>query len=139
MLLPLGAIPDVILVVDSSSHNAHQVLKTSKLMSDTDKFDETTSNYTQYVSINGQVVSELSTSSGEAQGWGSAVECAETTCGTVGAHKWTDTKIVLSSADPNYDQTLGKGQGVTGELSTSDGGVTWVATDINIPEFTFSG
>ena len=138
MLLPLGASLDVVLVVDSSSHDA-QVLKTSRLTRTADKFDETSNNYTQYVSINGQVVSELSTSSGEAQGWGSAVECAETTCGTVGAHKWTDTKIVLSSADPNYDQTLGKGQGVTGELSTSDGGVTWVATDINIPEFTFSG
>ncbi|KAJ4353882.1 uncharacterized protein N0V89_005612 [Didymosphaeria variabile] len=101
------------------------------------KFDKSSGNYTQLVSINGNQVAELSTSSGQAQGWGSAVECAEDTCGTVAAHTWTDTKIVLSSADPNYDQTLGKGQGVTGELSTSDGGITWVATDINVPAFTF--
>ncbi|KAF1966472.1 hypothetical protein BU23DRAFT_517915 [Bimuria novae-zelandiae CBS 107.79] len=101
------------------------------------KFDESSGNYTQLVSINGKQIAELSTSSGQAQGWGSAVECGENTCGTVPAHKWSDTKIVLSSADPNFAQTLGKGPGVTGELSTSDGGVTWTATDINVPEFTF--
>ena len=48
-----------------------------------------------------------------------------------------DTVIRLDSADLNYDQTLGKGQCVTGEMSTSDGGVTWTVTDIDIPEFTF--
>jgi hypothetical protein len=53
------------------------------------------------------------------------------------AHKWIDTKITLNTADPNYDQTMGKGQGVTGEMSTSDGGVTWTVTDIGIPAFTF--
>jgi hypothetical protein len=73
--------------------------------------------------VNGQQVSTLSTSDGQAQGWGSAVECAEDNCGTVAAHKWVDTKITLDTADPNYDQTTGKGQGVTGEMSTSDGGV----------------
>lgn len=70
-------------------------------------------------------------------GWGSAVECAEENCGTIPAHTWIDTTITLDSADPNYDQTMGKGQGVSGEMSTSDGGVTWTVTDIDIPEFTF--
>lgn len=45
-----------------------------------------TGNYTQTVSLNGVVVSTLSTSDGEAQGWGSAVECASNNCGTVPAH-----------------------------------------------------
>lgn len=53
------------------------------------------------------------------------------------AHKWIDTVITLDTADPKYDQTMGKGEGVTGEMSTDDGGITWKVTDINIPEFTF--
>ncbi|EKG13824.1 hypothetical protein MPH_09006 [Macrophomina phaseolina MS6] len=101
------------------------------------KFDDASGNYTQIVSINGKAVAELSTSDGHAQGWGSAVECAEENCGTMPAHSWEDTKIILDSADPNYINTMGKGEGVTGEMSTSDGGKTWTVTTINIPEFTF--
>lgn len=101
------------------------------------KFDDSTGNYTQIVSVNGKQVSTLSTSDGHAMGWGSAVECAEENCGTVAAHKWIDTKITLDSADPNYDQTMGKAAGVTGEMSTADGGITWTITDIDIPSFTF--
>ncbi|EHA22264.1 hypothetical protein AAWM_07445 [Aspergillus awamori] len=102
------------------------------------KFDDSTGNYTQTVLINGKTVSTLSTSDGKAQGWGSAVECAEDNCGTVGAHSWTDTKIILDVADPDYINTLAKGSGVTGDMSTSDGGKTWTVTTINIPEFSFS-
>lgn len=51
-----------------------------------DKFDDATKNYTQTVLINGAQVSTLSTEDGHAQGWGSAVECAENNCGTVPAH-----------------------------------------------------
>ncbi|KAF1931109.1 uncharacterized protein M421DRAFT_339805 [Didymella exigua CBS 183.55] len=101
------------------------------------KFDDATGNYTQYVSINDKQVATLSTSDGHAAGWGSAVECAEDNCGTMPAHKWINTVITLDTADPNYDQTMGKGEGVTGEMSTDDGGITWKVTDINIPEYTF--
>ncbi|KAL6851339.1 hypothetical protein ACO1O0_008467 [Amphichorda felina] len=103
-----------------------------------DKFDDASGNYTQTVSVNDEVVSTLSTSSGEAQGWGSAVECAENNCGTMPAHSWEETKIILDSADPNYINTNYKGEGVTGDMSTSDGGKTWVVTTIDIPEFTFA-
>ncbi|KAL4795756.1 hypothetical protein BDV19DRAFT_388780 [Aspergillus venezuelensis] len=102
------------------------------------KFDDSTGNYTQTVLVNGQTVSTLSTSDGKAQGWGSSVECAESNCGTVPAHTWTDTKIILDVADPDYINTLAKGEGVTGDMSTSDGGKTWTVTTIQIPEFTFS-
>ncbi|KAJ4314238.1 hypothetical protein N0V94_006546 [Neodidymelliopsis sp. IMI 364377] len=101
------------------------------------KFDDASGNYTQYVSINGNQIATLSTNDGQAQGWGSSVECAEDNCGTMPAHKWIDTVITLDTADPNYDQTMGKGDGVTGDMSTDDGGITWKVTDINIPEFTF--
>lgn len=59
------------------NHSAHTT---------TDKFDDSTGNYTQTVLVNNKTVSTLSTSDGHAQGWGSAVECAENNCGTVGAH-----------------------------------------------------
>lgn len=102
-----------------------------------DKYDDASGNYTQTVSVNGEVVSTLSTSSGKAQGWGSAVECAEENCGTMPAHKWTDAKIILDSADASYDKTLGMGEGVTGSMTTSDGGITWEIGTFEIPEFTF--
>ncbi|KAG8159685.1 hypothetical protein KVR01_010322 [Diaporthe batatas] len=101
------------------------------------KLDDASGNYTQTVSINGEVVSTLSTSSGKAQGWGSAVECAAEDCGTVPAHKWTDAKIILDSADASYDRTMYLGEGVTGDMTTSDGGKTWEIGTFEIPEFTF--
>ncbi|OJJ03874.1 hypothetical protein ASPVEDRAFT_54181 [Aspergillus versicolor CBS 583.65] len=101
------------------------------------KFDDLTGNYTQTVSVNGETVSTLSTSDGQAQGWGSSVECAAEDCGTMPAHTWTDTKIILDTADPNYINTMAKGEGVTGEMSTSDDGKTWTVTTIEIPEFSF--
>ncbi|RBR15256.1 hypothetical protein FVER53590_03468 [Fusarium verticillioides] len=98
------------------------------------KYDDSTQEYVQYVSINGKQVSTLSTSKGhEAMGFGSSVECGASDCGTIGAHQWVDTKIILNTADPNYIQTFGKGEGVTGgEMTTSDGGQTWVISDSTI-------
>ncbi|KAI1360474.1 hypothetical protein F5Y08DRAFT_348698 [Xylaria arbuscula] len=101
------------------------------------EYSDSTGNYTQTVSLNGEVVATLSTSDGYAQGWGSAVECAATDCGTIPAHTWTDAKIIMDQADPNYINTLGIGSGVGGSMSTSDGGITWNIGTITIPEFTF--
>ncbi|KAI7268316.1 hypothetical protein KC345_g7676 [Hortaea werneckii] len=101
------------------------------------EYQDDSANYTQTVSLNGHVVSTLSTSDGHAQGWGSAVECAETNCGTVPAHSWIDVSIVMDTADPDYKQTQAKGEGVTGELTTSDGGKTWTLGEIGIPEHSF--
>jgi len=50
---------------------------------------------------------------------------------------WTDTKIIMDVADPNYINTMWKSAGVTGDMSTSDGGKTWTVSTINIPQFTF--
>ncbi|OTA27952.1 hypothetical protein BTJ68_09784 [Hortaea werneckii EXF-2000] len=102
-----------------------------------DEYQDDSGNYTQTVSLNGHVVSTLSTSDGHAQGWGSAVECAETNCGTVSAHSWVDVSIVMDSADPDYKLTQAKGEGVTGELTTNDGGKTWTVGKIGIPEHSF--
>ncbi|KAJ5166276.1 uncharacterized protein N7482_005057 [Penicillium canariense] len=101
------------------------------------KFDDSTGNYTQRVYVNNKFVSTLSTSDGQAQGWGSAVECAENDCGTIPAHTWINTTIIMDTEDPNYINTMGKSEGVTGEMSTSDNGKTWTVSTISIPEFTF--
>lgn len=44
----------------------------------------------------------------------------------------------MDVADPNYKNTVGKGQGVTGDLVTSDGGKTWTASKISIPGWDFT-
>lgn len=50
------------------------------------KYDATTGNTTQTVSVGGKAVSELSTKSGRAIGWGTAVECQDQCSGIVNAH-----------------------------------------------------
>lgn len=50
---------------------------------------------------------------------------------------WEDVTIVLDVADPNYTNTLGKGDGVTGDMVTEDDGKTWTVAKIEIPEYTF--
>lgn len=44
----------------------------------------------------------------------------------------------MDVADPDYIDTLGKGDGVTGDMTTTDGGKTWTVSTIHIPEFTFT-
>lgn len=61
-----------------------------------DTYNDSTQNYTQTVLVNGQLSATLSTSDGVAQGWGSAVECAATNCGTVPAH--CKYRTLISSA-----------------------------------------
>ncbi|KAF2162456.1 hypothetical protein M409DRAFT_27080 [Zasmidium cellare ATCC 36951] len=101
-------------------------------------YNSGTGNYTQYLSQNGNVVSTLSTSDGQAQGWGTATECADDNCGTFPAHQWINTVITLSSADPGYGSTQGQSGGTTNSgFTTSDGGVSWEVSTINIPSFTY--
>ncbi|KAG0152882.1 hypothetical protein PDIDSM_2687 [Penicillium digitatum] len=60
------------------------------------KYNDETGNFDQTVYINGEVVSTLSTNSGQAQGWGTAVECQDDACdSTTAAH-----------ADPSFGDTL---------------------------------
>lgn len=103
----------------------------------TDEYSDSTGNYTQTVLLNGKVVSTLSTSDGKAEGWGSAVECADETCGTVPAHKWINCSIILDSADTAYSNTLALGTDVEGSM-TSEDGITWTIGTISIPGWDFS-
>ncbi|KAI6873110.1 hypothetical protein KC343_g1406 [Hortaea werneckii] len=118
------------------------------------KYNDQTSQYDQTVSLNGEVVSRLSTSSGRAQGWGTAIECQQSACGTVPSHQYVDTKaspispvmcnfsaaddaqLIMDVADPSYIQTLGT-TGATGDMVTDDNGKTWTIDTINIDSYTY--
>ncbi|KAH9827334.1 hypothetical protein Tdes44962_MAKER02960 [Teratosphaeria destructans] len=100
-------------------------------------YNASTSCYDQHVRVNDRPVSRLSTASGHALGFGSAVECGATDCGAVGAHAWVDTRIVLNEADPGFARTFGRADGVRAELRMEEGGRVWVVGEAGIPEFSF--
>ncbi|KAK7700115.1 hypothetical protein SLS64_011133 [Diaporthe eres] len=101
------------------------------------KYNDATSQFDQTVSVNGAVVSTLSTTSGHGAGWGTAMECQQAKCGTVPEHHYVNTTIIMNTADPNYSQTVGL-NGATGNLVTSNGGKTWTAADITIQQYTYT-
>ncbi|KAK7731119.1 hypothetical protein SLS53_008838 [Cytospora paraplurivora] len=101
------------------------------------EYSDTTGNYTQTVYLNGAVISTLSTSDGKADGWGSAIECADESCGTVPAHKWINASIILDSADKAYIDTLSLGTDVEASMSSEDG-ITWTIGTISIPSWNFT-
>ncbi|KAF4555678.1 Hypothetical protein D9617_2g056410 [Elsinoe fawcettii] len=101
------------------------------------KYNDSTQQYDQTVSLDGKVVSKISTTSGKAQGWGTAVECQQSACGTAPAHKYENTKLVMDVADPNYVKTKGT-TGATGTMVTADGGKTWTIDVISINAHTYT-
>ncbi|KAJ5261402.1 hypothetical protein N7478_011997 [Penicillium angulare] len=102
------------------------------------KYNDSTGKYDQTVAINDSIISSLSTKVGEAQGWGTAVECQDSACkSSVPAHKYLSTKIILDSADESFGDTLVLTDATSSGLTTSDGGITWVVTTINIDAHTF--
>ncbi|KAL4801835.1 hypothetical protein BDV18DRAFT_164648 [Aspergillus unguis] len=102
-------------------------------------YNDSTGKYDQTVSINGEVVSSLSTSSGQAQGWGTAVECQDDACtDTVAAHQYLSTTIILDSEDTSFKDTLVLTDATSSGFSSSDGGKTWTVDTISIQEHTFN-
>ena len=57
---------------------------------------------------------------------------------TIAALAWVDTVLTMDQLDPNYIRTNWKGPGVTGTLTTTDGGKTWKVPTISIPAYTFT-
>ncbi|KAF4555971.1 Hypothetical protein D9617_2g059370 [Elsinoe fawcettii] len=94
--------------------------------------NDETNMYDQYVYINGEFTSKLSTASGRAIGWGTAEECQpEAPCSLVPAHDWVNTVLVLDKPQPDYNNTFGWGK-ANGTLTTVDGGKTWKGPRISI-------
>ncbi|KAL2275450.1 hypothetical protein FJTKL_02065 [Diaporthe vaccinii] len=103
-----------------------------------EKYNPSTGKTDQTVSVSGNVVSTLSTSSGRGGlGWGTGMECQQANCGTVSTHHYINTKVTMSAANPNYKNTLAL-NGASGSLVTADGGKTWTVADITVEQYTYT-
>ncbi|MCJ1329754.1 hypothetical protein MMC10_006434 [Thelotrema lepadinum] len=100
-------------------------------------YEASTGNTTQAVSINGAVVSRLSTNSGLAQGWGTAAECQDECQGVVHAHKYVNTTIRLASANTQFAGTLATNKVCATALMTKDN-VTFTVDRIDVDTYTFA-
>ncbi|KAK0466914.1 uncharacterized protein EV420DRAFT_1474327 [Desarmillaria tabescens] len=83
-----------------------------------------------------QVISTLQSYDGPLLngGFGTGTECQSDCTGSTSVQKYTNTTIVLQSADPSFSSTLGKGTGVVAsDMVTADGGKTWTIASIQIP------
>ncbi|PBK59181.1 hypothetical protein ARMSODRAFT_923109, partial [Armillaria solidipes] len=101
------------------------------------KYNESTESYTQKVTVNGEVISTITTSDGKAIGWGTAVECQDDACnGTSTTHTYTNTTIVLAAADSSFGSTLSVNLVTASEL-TSDDNITWTVESISVPEYSW--
>ncbi|KKY36928.1 hypothetical protein UCDDA912_g03075 [Diaporthe ampelina] len=98
-----------------------------------DKYNDATAKFNQTVSVNGAVVSTLSTPVMARVNWGTTMECQQAECGTVPEHHYLDTTIVMNTPDPNYSRTVAL-NGAKGNLVTADGGKNWTTADITIEQ-----
>ncbi|CAP92998.1 Pc16g03280 [Penicillium rubens Wisconsin 54-1255] len=77
--------------------------------------------------------------SGQAQGWGTAVECQDDACkGTAAAHVYADTTIILDAADSSFGDTLAINEATSSGLKTTDNGKTWTVSTINVQAHTYN-
>ncbi|KAE9967957.1 hypothetical protein EG328_007841, partial [Venturia inaequalis] len=89
------------------------------------KYDETTKQFTQTLSIDGKEVSRQSLAVGKGTRFNTAVEVQRGFSGTIAAH----------SADPGFPGSLRVGRGiVASEPVTADGGKVWTVDEILIPD-----
>ncbi|PBK91600.1 hypothetical protein ARMGADRAFT_1081776 [Armillaria gallica] len=90
----------------------------------------------QTVTLNGEVVSNLTSSDGPLYngGWGTGTECQQDCTGTTSPQYYKNTTITLLEADPDFSSTLSMGDGVEAStMATSDDGKTWTIDSITIP------
>jgi hypothetical protein len=87
------------------------------------------------VSVEGKVMSTLSTKSGKAIGFGTAEEAQSRFKGVVYEHSYVDTTVVLAAPDAHFASTLVK-NGATGTLVTNDN-KTFKVSKITIAEHSF--
>ncbi|KAI9372625.1 hypothetical protein BJX61DRAFT_533839 [Aspergillus egyptiacus] len=132
--------------VNADKHAGEQLGGTEVPANEGDKltmhyvYNDPTGEYDQTVYINGVSVSTLSTNSGKAQGWGTAVECQDDACEstTVAAHQYLDTTIILDSEDNTFKDTLVLTEADSSEFGSRDGGKTWTVERIDIHEHVYN-
>ncbi|KAJ5327731.1 hypothetical protein N7452_008121 [Penicillium brevicompactum] len=96
-------------------------------------YNDSTGEYDQSSAINGEIVSTLSTSSGQAQRWDVAVECQVDACTRRSPpHRYVDTTIILNEANPYWSRGLYTKWSENSGLETIDGGRTWTVSTIEL-------
>lgn len=97
-----------------------------------DTFDPGSGVASQTVTLAGQVLSTLETSTGFPYYFDIAVECQADASGMTPEHYYHSTQIVLSQADMNWPNTLYKSDSSDSGISTPDGGQTWVVDTVTV-------
>ncbi|KAK0446973.1 uncharacterized protein EV420DRAFT_1483875 [Desarmillaria tabescens] len=103
------------------------------------KYDESTESYTQKVTVDGELISTITTSDGKAIGWVRWFHLPRTedACnGTSTTHTYTNTTIVLAEADSSFGSTLAINLVTASEL-TSEDNITWTVESISVPEYSW--
>ncbi|CAI7587467.1 unnamed protein product [Penicillium bialowiezense] len=96
-------------------------------------YNDSTGEYDQSAAINGEIVSTLSASSGQAQRWDVAVECQVDACTRRSpSHKYVDTTVILNEANPDWSQGLYTKWSTNSGLQSTDGGKTWTVSTIEL-------
>jgi len=98
-------------------------------------YNATQNGYDQQLFHNGALKSQITANTGKTKSFYTDVECQGTHTGTINAHKYTDTKIVLSEPDPNWGRAPSNHMlACATKISTPDGGKTWVIPAIKVSE-----
>ncbi|RDI81906.1 hypothetical protein Vi05172_g8019 [Venturia inaequalis] len=99
------------------------------------KYDETTKQFTQTLSIDGKEVSRQSLAVGKGTRFNTAVEVQRGFSGTIAAHSYRNNTFTFAAADPGFPGSLRVGRGiVASEPVTADGGKVWTVDEILIPD-----
>jgi hypothetical protein len=120
-----------------------------------DKYDESTKQFSQSLVIDGKEASRQSIAVGKGKRFNTAVEVQYGFAGTIYSHcefqsprkcLFTDCKAYknntfkFAAADPGFPRSVTKGKGVTASTPVSkDGGITWTVDEIIIPDSSYGG
>ncbi|KAE9965200.1 hypothetical protein BLS_006544 [Venturia inaequalis] len=95
------------------------------------QYNETLGGYEQWLYIKDKMVSTLSIASGKSNSFYVDTECQGSHKGSVSAHNYTDTTIVLSEANPSWGLKPNNHYLACADKSSSeDGGKTWKIPNI---------
>ncbi|KAF2398167.1 hypothetical protein EJ06DRAFT_523515 [Trichodelitschia bisporula] len=99
------------------------------------KYNKTVGGYEQWLYLKGSMVSYVASPTGMSKSFYTDVECQQDHVGVVKAHNYTETKITLSEADPQWGlNPSNHAMACADKISTPDGGKTWIVPTIRVSE-----
>ncbi|KAF2663632.1 hypothetical protein BT63DRAFT_460747 [Microthyrium microscopicum] len=104
------------------------------------KYDETTKQFAQTLTIDGKEVSRQSIAVGKGNRFNTAVEVQYGFSGTVLQHTYKNNTFKFAAADPGFPKSIMKAGGTTySPPASADGGKTWTVDLITIPDSSYGG